>query len=114
MSTPEIKQPEQQPVVEHQTDFDPTPQMVEQGIVSTPSQAQQTTVQISDAQQVQITPVPAPSNVQSITLPADPTVLTQQSKGSTDDSSTWFAVYWLRIMKKAVKKGFQVLVGEAQ
>ncbi len=47
----------------------------------------------------------------TITLPHDPTQLTNTSKGSVTDSSTWSAVFWLRMFKMAVLKGWRVLSG---
>jgi hypothetical protein len=46
----------------------------------------------------------------TITLPDEQTTLTDKAKGSSDDSVTWFARFWLRIIKKAVHFGWNVLL----
>jgi hypothetical protein len=45
----------------------------------------------------------------AITLPTQQEQLTQAAKGSVDDSSTWFAAFWLRLIKKAVHFGWQII-----
>lgn len=45
----------------------------------------------------------------TITLPAQQEQLAQAAKGSVDDSSTWFAAFWLRLIKKAVHFGWQII-----
>ncbi|QQG47578.1 MAG: hypothetical protein HY044_00605 [Candidatus Woesebacteria bacterium] len=51
------------------------------------------------------------ASVVTITLPHDSTQLTNASKGSVSDSSTWSAFFWLRMFKIAILKGWRVLVG---
>lgn len=47
----------------------------------------------------------------TITLPSDPQVLMQQTKkGNIVDALTWFAAYWLRMVKKAAHFGWKVIV----
>lgn len=50
-----------------------------------------------------------PSTTVTITLPVDQTQLTESSKGSADDSVTWFAAFWLRMVKKAIHFGWRIL-----
>lgn len=50
-----------------------------------------------------------PSQVISITPPASQTVLTQQAKGSASLSLTWLAAFWIRIIKKAMHFGWQIV-----
>jgi len=50
-----------------------------------------------------------PSEAVTITLPADQTVLAESVKGSVDDSVTWFAAFWLRMIKKAIHFGWRIL-----
>ena len=68
--------------------------------------------QVSDNPALQITSVPLPANPNgpSITLPADPIIFTRQAKGSTDDTTTWSAWFWLRMLKKAIAQRIRVLV----
>jgi hypothetical protein len=45
----------------------------------------------------------------TITLPADQTQLTALAKGSISDSITWFAHFWLRMIKKAIHFGWNLI-----
>jgi len=57
-------------------------------------------------------PVPAPPSGPSITIPAaNAQVLTQMAKGNAANSQTWFGVFWLKKIKKAIKDGLAVLFG---
>jgi len=47
----------------------------------------------------------------TITLPAHQTQLELLAKGSVSDSITWFAAFWLRMIKKALHFGWQILSG---
>lgn len=44
----------------------------------------------------------------TIVLPQNQTFLTEKSKGSVYDSVTWFAKFWLRLIKKALFFGWKV------
>ena len=112
MATPEIKTNEAPPVLEVPEQVEQTPVMESEGVepVQTAAPAQASIPQPLPSQP--ITPVPQPSSqVSTITIPADPQQLTQLSKGSASNSLTWFAVFWLRAVKKALKKHFAVVVG---
>jgi hypothetical protein len=50
--------------------------------------------------------------ITTVQPPADTQTLTQQSKGDTTSSTTWLAAFWLRIIKKALHFGWQILGGE--
>lgn len=43
-----------------------------------------------------------------IELPTSPEILKKTSKGSTSDSLTWFAAFWMRIFKKAIHLNWKV------
>lgn len=45
----------------------------------------------------------------TITLPSDQSQLTTLAKGSVSDSLTWFAAFWLRMIKKALHFGWHLL-----
>lgn len=49
------------------------------------------------------------SKTVTITLPADQTKLAELAKGSVGDSITWFAGFWLRMIKKAIHFGWRIL-----
>lgn len=87
------------------------PTAVEQatGVQAVPSSPQPLQ---GDNKQPIATPVPAPPAEGSIKIPvADQEVLVQMAKGRADDSQTWFGVFWLRKIKKAIRDGLSVLFG---
>lgn len=66
--------------------------------------------------QAQPAPAPQPAavsddntNVVSITVPATPQQLEDWAKGSPDNSLTWMAFYWIRMIKKALMHGYRVM-----
>jgi len=50
----------------------------------------------------------------SIQLPAARGQLLAWAKGPVSDSLTWFAAFWLRVIKKAVHFGWSLIVGESK
>ncbi len=48
----------------------------------------------------------------SIQLPTDEETLEVMSKGDVEDSLTWSGVYWLRMLKKAARQGWNVIRGQ--
>src|SRR5512135_206043 len=73
----------------------------ETGIKAVPSQF---TKKVTDDKGQVLMQSPATQTV-TITLPTDKQTLTTKSKGSSTDSSTWFAGFWLRLIKKALHFG---------
>jgi hypothetical protein len=55
-----------------------------------------------------------PTQVISVTPPADDTTLTTWSKGSISSSLTWLGVFWIRVIKKAIHFGWQVVGGSGK
>jgi hypothetical protein len=51
------------------------------------------------------------SQVVTITLPKDPEVLEIEAKGEIDETSTWSASWWLRLIKKAYLFGWKIVTG---
>ncbi len=49
----------------------------------------------------------------TITLPSDKVRLTTLAKGSVFDSATWWASFWLRMTKKALHFGWQIITGSS-
>ena len=45
----------------------------------------------------------------SITIPSDQPTLTTQAKGNVVDALTWLAVFWLRMIKKAMHFGWRIV-----
>ncbi len=58
-------------------------------------------------------PLVAPTGTKPVMvqIPAEQTRLTTLSKGSISDSLTWFGAFWVRIFKKAIHFGWQVIIG---
>lgn len=67
----------------------------------------QFTSQISDDKGSPLTVSPTTQKV-TITLPDEEEKLIKQSKGDSDDTKTWFARFWLRIIKRAVNLGWNI------
>ena len=49
------------------------------------------------------------AKVVTIQLPSDQDQLTTWSKGSSTNALTWFANFWLRIIKKALHFGWRII-----
>lgn len=77
------------------------------GIVTTKTQV---TAQVTDDSGKPLiqTPTVKPTTIQ---VPATPTQLTEWAKGSPGQSLTWFANFWLRLIKKAFHFGWRVITG---
>jgi hypothetical protein len=112
MTTPELERPQGVPP-EGATETPPpseVPAQIEQGVPTTPQQQIQQVMQ--DQSQ---TPAPAPAaNVVTITIPADPQQLADWSKGEPSESLTWYATFWIRMIKKAIHFGWRVVTGQQQ
>lgn len=54
-----------------------------------------------------------PTKVISITIPSDQNTLSGWSKGNVIDSLTWYALFWLRMIKKAVHFGWRIVVPQS-
>ncbi len=53
----------------------------------------------------------APSSEKiKITIPRRPVELEQLSKGSISNSITWFAAFWIRMIKKAFYYGYNIFI----
>lgn len=49
------------------------------------------------------------TKVITVSPPSDSTTLGQQAKGDTTNSLTWFAAFWIRILKKALHFGWKII-----
>lgn len=98
---PSIKEPE---VVE--TRAEEIPEYVEKGGVQTVKS--QFPYQVKDDSGKPLITTPQ-TKVVTVTLPSDPSSLQTKAKGSTDDASTWWSKFWLRIIKKAVHFGWKIV-----
>jgi len=94
-----------QPDIERQVEGI-SPLMIERKEVVTPT----TTVfkaQVKDDQGQPLIETPENKEI-TVEIPADGAALQNYSKGSSDDSLTWFAAFWLRIIKKAIGFGWKI------
>lgn len=89
---------------------DASPLRIEKKEVVTPVPSQFTQKVTDDSGQV-LTQSPKTKTV-AITLPKDQEQLKNLSKGKITESITWFAAYWLRMIKKAVHFGWQIITGQ--
>jgi hypothetical protein len=82
------------------------PAHIEKGGVKV--QPTQFTAQVYDDKGKPLIQTPATKTV-TVQLPADQTALASWSKGSISDSLTWLAMFWLRIIKKALHFGWKIV-----
>lgn len=57
-------------------------------------------------------PLQTPTNDSAVLVPQNPEMLIKESKGSITDSLTWWASFWLRIVKKASYLGSRIIFGK--
>jgi len=91
-------------ITHHPEEVEIPPSIAETGL-SAVEREFKTQVRDSKGQQLLISP--ATQNI-SIQLPYDKTTLAGFLKGSVSDSLTWFATFWLRMIKKAMHFGWRV------
>jgi hypothetical protein len=112
--SPEIEKPQAQPpegVVKEVPDTPEVPSDFEQhGVTARPTQV---TAQVSDDAGTPLIQAPA-TQVVTITIPTTQQQLSDWSQGSPSDSLTWFAMFWLRMIKKAVHFGWKVITKGGQ
>lgn len=109
-TSPEIRTEIPPQVEQVAENYQETPIEAAEGVQSTPSTPTNVPqVQVPSGQTIQ--PVPSPSDGPSITLPSAPEDLEKQAKGSITNTTTWSAAFWLRMMKKAILKHINILVG---
>ena len=112
--TPELE-PQRQPTPEAPVKQGEPPKetqpVQEQGETYTPAQAPSQVTQTADEPSTAATPAP---QTMTITVPATTQQLGDWSKGSPDDSLTWLAFFWIRMIKKALLHGYRVVTGGSQ
>jgi hypothetical protein len=101
--------PEREPlqIEERPEEFPEIPIAVEHKGVVTPTPTQ-FTAQVRDDKGRPLIQTPA-SQAVTIQLPSDKARLTAFSKGTPDEAITWFATFWLRMLKKAILLGWRVI-----
>lgn len=106
-ATPEIPLPiPETPKAPEQTEI---PESVEQGQPMVTQQVQA----VSRPTTTVTTTTPKPAVVPSVTIPADPTQLTTLAKGNPVNALTWFATFWLRMIKKALNVGASIMTSQS-
>ena len=65
------------------------------------------TATVKDKKGQNLIQTPATKQV-TVQLPSDQPTLTTQAKGSTTSSATWFASFWLRMVKRALHFGWKI------
>ena len=97
---------EKEPQVEERPE-EVSPLTIERKEVATPIPVQ-FKKQVTDDKGRPLIQTPATQTV-TITLPAEESRLTTLAKGSISDSITWFAAFWLRMIKKALHFGWKLI-----
>jgi hypothetical protein len=112
MTTPEINKGEapseqsQNVVPEQEAPKEAPPVVEEKGATVSPGQL---AAQVSDNTQQATSAQVQDDNTITITVPATPQQLEDWSKGSPDNALTWFAFFWIRMIKKALFHGWRVV-----
>lgn len=101
--TPEVLQPEPR-ISERVEEFPETIQQI-QGAKPV---AKTFKAQVTDDKGKNLIQTP-PAQVITVQPPASQVTLQSQAKGDTTSSMTWLAAFWLRIIKKAIHFGWQIL-----
>lgn len=105
-ATPEREKPVPKEAVERPETPEPLPPEVQ----ATPSRF---TAQVTDDSGRQLIQTPA-TQVVTIQIPAAQAQLEDWSHGSPSNSLTWFATFWLRMIKKALRFGWRVITRGAK
>jgi hypothetical protein len=107
MPTPlEKEKPPLEDLVQHVEDVPEIPRHIEQGgVVASPTQV---TAQVADDSGQGLMQTPT-NQTFVITLPADDAQIETWSKGKIVDALTWFGLFWLRAIKKALHFGWKIV-----
>lgn len=109
--TPEREKPKvPEGVVEHPETVEIPPHIEKGGVA--PS-ATHVTAQVSDDSGQPLIQTPASQKV-TIQVPAAQDQLEDWSHGAPSSSLTWFAAFWLRLIKKALRFGWKVVGRETK
>jgi hypothetical protein len=107
-ATPEIPRPEIPVIQERAEEFPETIQQIQGAKV-----VQKTfKAQVKDDKGAPVIQTPPTQIITTVQPPADTQTLTQQSKRDTASSATWLAMFWLRVIKKALHFGWKIIGGQ--
>ena len=98
------REPKIKPVEERAEEISPL--TIERKEVIQPS-VTQFTKQVSDDNGKPLIQTPENKEI-TIELPASPDRLQKVAKGSTSDSLTWFAAFWVRVFRKAIHFNWKI------
>jgi len=106
-ATPEIPRPESQVQEIKEAEF-----IVPENLQSSGVKVVQKnfTAQVKNDQGQPLIQTP-PTQVITVTPPGDDATLTSWSKGSITSSLTWLGAFWIRVVKKALHFGWQIVSG---
>lgn len=103
--TPEISRPEVPEGVKEIPDAPEIPPHLED--VARPVTGQ-FTAQVTDDQGQPMLQTPQTTQV-TVTIPMDQVQMQSNAKGPAGDSLTWLAVFWMRLVKKAMHFGWRIV-----
>lgn len=108
-ATPEIPRPEPQvQEVNKEAEFI-VPETLQGSGMSVVQKNFKAQVKNDNGQPVIQTP---PTQVITVTPPADSNTLADWSKGSVTSSLTWLGTFWIRVIKKALHFGWKIISGQ--
>ena len=109
MTTPEQEKPVKVPPEIQEIPTSPEiPPEIERGGVN--KQQDDFTAQVRDDSGQQLIQTPKTKAV-TVQIPATQAQLDNWTKGPIEDALTWFAVFWVRIIKKAIHFGWRMISG---
>lgn len=104
-ATPEVLRPEAPQIQERQEEF-VVPETIQQSGVKVVQKNFKAQVSDDNGQPLIQTP---PTQVITVTPPADLETLTAWSKGDTTSGKTWLGAFWIRVRLKALHFGWKIL-----
>lgn len=108
-ATPETLRPEVPQVVEHTEEFIVPETLQSSGVKVVQKNFK---AQIKNDKGIPVIQTPPAQVITTVQPPADTQTLTRESKGDVSSSTTWLAAFWLRVIKKALHFGWQIISGE--
>lgn len=109
-ATPEIPKPSIPEINERQEEFI-VPETLQKSVPGMKVVQKNFKSQVQDDNGSPIIQTP-PTQVITVTPPANQTTLTEWSKGPITSSISWLGIFWLRVIKKAMHFGWKVVLGQ--
>lgn len=108
-ATPETLRPEAPQVSERQEEFIVPETLQSSGVKVVQKNFK---AQVKDNKGQPVIQTPPAQVITTVQPPMDTQTLIQTAKGDTASSSTWLAAFWLRVIKKALHFGWQIIGGK--